>query len=66
MRQVKGVKVVVDNLLLVDSTRQSLDPALLKLPAFLQNTFSRPWGVYKDFKNSMMASWSSPFSFSNF
>ena len=39
--QVKGVKVVVDNLLLVDSTRQSLNPALLKLPASLQNTFPR-------------------------
>jgi hypothetical protein len=39
--QVKGVKVVVDNLLLVDSTRQSLNPALLKLSASLQNTFPR-------------------------
>jgi hypothetical protein len=39
--QVKGVRVVVDNLLLVDSTRQSLNPALLKLPASLQNTFPR-------------------------
>ena len=39
--QVKGVKVVVDNLLLVDSTRQSLNPALLKLSASSQNTFPR-------------------------
>jgi BON domain-containing protein len=39
--QVKGVRVVVDNLLLVDSTRQSLNPALLKLPVSLQNTFPR-------------------------
>jgi hypothetical protein len=39
--QVKGVKVVVDNLLLVDSTRQSFNPALLKLPASLQNRFPR-------------------------
>ena len=39
--QVKGVKVVVDNMLLVDSTRQSLNPALLKLPASLQNTLPR-------------------------
>jgi hypothetical protein len=34
--QVKGVKVVVDNLLVVDSTRQNLNPALLKLPVSLQ------------------------------
>jgi BON domain-containing protein len=39
--QVKGVKVVVDNLLVVDSTRRSLNPALLKLPASLQNTIPR-------------------------
>jgi len=39
--QVKGVKVVVDNMLLVDSTRQSLSPKLLKLPAPLQNIFLR-------------------------
>ncbi len=39
--QVKGVKVVVDNILLVDSTRQNLNPALLKLPASLQNTIPR-------------------------
>lgn len=39
--QVKGVKVVVDNMLLVDSTRQGLNPALLKLPASLQNTLPR-------------------------
>jgi BON domain len=39
--QVKGVKVVVDNMLLVDSTRQSLSPALLKPPAPLQKTILR-------------------------
>jgi hypothetical protein len=39
--QVKGVKIIVDNLRLVDSTRQSLNPALLKVPASLQNTISR-------------------------
>jgi hypothetical protein len=39
--QVTGVKVVVDNLLLVDSTRQSLRPALLKPPAPLQKTILR-------------------------
>ena len=36
-----GVKVVVDNLRLVESTRQSLNPALLKLPTSLQNTIPR-------------------------
>src|SRR3984893_13555003 len=40
-RQVKGVKVVVDNLLFVDSTRQSLSPVLLKPPAPLQKTILR-------------------------
>ena len=39
--QVKGVKVVVDNMLLVDSTRQSLSPALLKPSAPLQKTILR-------------------------
>jgi hypothetical protein len=39
--QVKGVKVVVDNILLVDSTRQDLSPALLKPPAPLQKTILR-------------------------
>jgi BON domain len=39
--QVKGVKVVVDNILLVDSTRQNLSPVLLKLPTSLQNTIPR-------------------------
>ena len=39
--QVKGVKVVVDNLLLVDSSRQILNLALLKPPVPLQNTFPR-------------------------
>jgi hypothetical protein len=39
--QVKGVKVVVDNMLLVDSTRQSLSSALLMPPAPLQKTILR-------------------------
>jgi hypothetical protein len=39
--QVEGVRVVVDNLRLVDSTRQSLNPALLKPPSSLQNTIPR-------------------------
>ena len=39
--QVAGVKVVVDNLLFVDSTRQSLSPVLLKPPAPLQKTILR-------------------------
>jgi hypothetical protein len=39
--QVKGVKVVVDNILLVDSTRQNLSPALLKPPEPLQKTILR-------------------------
>ena len=39
--QVKGVQVVVDNLLLVDSTRQSLSSALLKPSAPLQKTILR-------------------------
>ena len=36
--QVEGVKVVVDNLRLVDSARQSLTPAVLKPPASVQKT----------------------------
>jgi hypothetical protein len=40
--QVEGVRVVVDNLRLVDSTRQSLNLALLKPPSSLQNTTSLP------------------------
>ena len=39
--QVEGVKVVVDNLRLVDSTGQSLNPVSLKPPSSLQNTISR-------------------------
>ena len=39
--QVEGVKVVVDNLRLVDSTRQSLNPASLKPLSSLQNTIPR-------------------------
>jgi BON domain len=39
--QVEGVKVVVDNLRLVDSARQSTNLALLKPPASLQNTLLR-------------------------
>src|SRR6202158_376550 len=38
--QVKGVRVVIDNMLLVDSTGQSLSPALLK-PTPLQKTILR-------------------------
>jgi hypothetical protein len=39
--QVEGVRVVVDNLRLVDSTRQSLNLALLKPQSSLQNTIPR-------------------------
>lgn len=39
--QVEGVKVVVDNLRLVDSTDQSLNPASLKPPSSLQNAIPR-------------------------
>ncbi len=39
--QVEGVKVVVDNLRLVDSPRQNLNSALLKPPSSLQNTIPR-------------------------
>ncbi len=39
--QVEGVRVVVDNLRLVDSPRQSLNPALLKPPSSLQSTIPR-------------------------
>ena len=40
--QVKGVKVVVDNMRLVDSTRQSLTLAFLKPTASLQNNIPDP------------------------